>query len=177
MDIYHERQRQMLCAVHTLNNLFQDRNAYSKADLDAISYNLSPDAFVNPHKNMLGLGNYDVNVVMAALLLKEYEAVWFDKRLGLESLELQQIFGFVVNKPSNVNLIWLEVPIKRPHWFAVRKINDNYYNLDSKLSSPQCIGNEEKLVEFLTELLSLPAVQLLVIVEKSVAENSLWKRL
>lgn len=96
---------------------------------------------------------------------------------GLETLELQQIFGFVVNKPSNVNLIWLEVPIKRPHWFAVRKINDNYYNLDSKLSSPQCIGNEEKVVKFLTDMLSLPAVQLFIIVEKSVAENSLWKRL
>ena len=82
----------------------------------------------------------------------------------------------MVNKPSNVNLVWLEVPVKRPHWFAVRKINDDYYNLDSKLSSPQCIGNEDKLVEFLTELLSLSAVQLFVIVEKSVAENGLWKR-
>ena len=95
---------------------------------------------------------------------------------SLETLELHQIFGFVVNKPSNVNLVWLEVPIKRPHWFAVRKLNNNYYNLDSKLSSPECIGNEEKLVTFLTELLSLPAVQLFIIVDKSVAENSLWKR-
>lgn len=94
----------------------------------------------------------------------------------IECLNLQHIFGFVVNKPSNVNLVWLEVPIKRPHWFAVRKINDNYYNLDSKLSSPQCIGNEDKLCEFLRELLSLSAMQLFVIVEKSVAENSLWKR-
>ena len=96
---------------------------------------------------------------------------------GLDRLQLLQIFGFVVNKPSSVNLVWLEIPIKRPHWFAVRKINDNYYNLDSKLSSPQCIGNEEKLVAFLSELLSQPAVQLFVIVEKSVAENSIWKRL
>ena len=81
MEIYHERQRLMLCAVHSLNNLFQDRNAYSKEDLDAISYQLSPDAFVNPHKNMLGLGNYDVNVMMVALQQKNYEVVWFDKRL------------------------------------------------------------------------------------------------
>jgi len=48
--------------------------------------------------------------------------------------------------------------------------------LDSKLSSPECVGNEKKLFTFLTELLSLPAVQLLVIVEKSVAENNLWKK-
>lgn len=71
----------MLCAVHSLNNLFQDRNAYSKEDLDAISYQLSPDSFVNPHKNMLGLGNYDVNVMMVALQQKNYEVVWFDRRL------------------------------------------------------------------------------------------------
>ena len=81
MEIYHERQRLMLCAVHSLNNLFQDRNAYSKEDLDGISYQLSPDSFVNPHKNMLGLGNYDVNVMMVALQQKNYEVVWFDKRL------------------------------------------------------------------------------------------------
>ena len=36
----------------------------------------------------------------------------------VESLALQHIFGFVVNKPSNFNLVWLEVPIKRPHWFG-----------------------------------------------------------
>ena len=81
MDVYHERQRKMLCAVHALNNLFQEKDAYSKADLDAISYNLSPDTLFNPHKNVLGLGNYDVNVIMAALQLRDYETVWFDKRL------------------------------------------------------------------------------------------------
>lgn len=176
MEVYHERQRQMLCAVHTLNNLFQERNAYSKADLDAISYNLSPDSLVNPHKNVFGLGNYDVNVLMAALQLRDYEAVWFDKRLSLESLELQHIFGFVVNKPSNVNLIGLVVPFKGPHWFAIRKVNGSYYNLDSKLASPQSIGSEENFITFLTELLTLPAVQLFIIVEKNSAENNLWKK-
>lgn len=95
---------------------------------------------------------------------------------SLDILDLQHIFGFVVNKPSNVNIIGVEVPVKRPHWFAVRKINESYYNLDSKLSSPECVGNEERLFTFLTELLSLPAVQLLVIVKKSVAENNLWKK-
>ena len=29
---------------------------------------------------MLGLGNYDVNVMMAALQSRHYETVWFDKR-------------------------------------------------------------------------------------------------
>ncbi|XP_067045201.1 josephin-1-like [Acropora muricata] len=176
MEVYHERQRKMLCAVHALNNLFQEKDAYSKADLDAISYNLSPDTLVNPHKNALGLGNYDVNVIMAALQLRDYETVWFDKRLSLESLVLENIFGMVVNKPSSMNLVGLEIPFKRPHWLAIRKVNGSYCNLDSKLTSPQLLGSEENLIAFLTEVLSLEDAQLLIIVGKSEAENCLWKR-
>lgn len=42
---------------------------------------LSPNTMVTPHKkSMLGNGNYDVNVIMAALQTKGYEAVWWDKR-------------------------------------------------------------------------------------------------
>ena len=48
--------------------------------LDDLCYQLNSDSFINPHKNALGLGNYDVNVLMAALQLKDYETVWFDKR-------------------------------------------------------------------------------------------------
>lgn len=36
--------------------------------------------WINPHKSLLGLGNYDINVIMAALQLRGREAVWFDKR-------------------------------------------------------------------------------------------------
>jgi josephin len=35
---------------------------------------------INPHKSLLGLGNYDVNVIMASLQIKGFQAVWFDKR-------------------------------------------------------------------------------------------------
>jgi len=35
---------------------------------------------------------------------------------------------------------WLSLPLKRKHWYAVRFIGDNYYNLDSKLDAPQLIG-------------------------------------
>lgn len=44
-------------------------------------YRLSPSTLVTPHKkNMLGNGNYDVNVIMAALQTRGFEAVWWDKR-------------------------------------------------------------------------------------------------
>lgn len=35
---------------------------------------------------MLGFGNYDVNVLMAAVQKKECETVWFDKRKYVDLL-------------------------------------------------------------------------------------------
>jgi josephin len=60
--------------------LFQDGKAFKQDDLDGICSDLAPNSWVNPHKSVLGLGNYDINVIMSALQLKNYEAVWFDKR-------------------------------------------------------------------------------------------------
>ncbi len=77
--MYHERQRLQFCALHVLNNLFQDE-VFSKPELDDICYSLNPDATINPHKSMFGLGNYDVNVLTMALQLKDFQLIWFDKR-------------------------------------------------------------------------------------------------
>lgn len=106
--IYHEKQRRELCALHALNNVFQDGTAFSRDTLQDICQRcqrhpwvhtdmipcefwqvtcsfpfcrLSPSTLVTPHKkSMLGNGNYDVNVIMAALQTRGFEAVWWDKR-------------------------------------------------------------------------------------------------
>jgi len=49
-------------------------------ELDAICFSLTPNNYINPHRSILGIGNYDVNVLMAALQNKGYSAFWFDKR-------------------------------------------------------------------------------------------------
>ena len=41
---------------------------------------LAPDSYINPHRSMLGLGNYDVNVIILALQQKGFDTMWFDKR-------------------------------------------------------------------------------------------------
>lgn len=85
-SIYLEKQRRLLCALHALNNLLQDAQAFSKSDLDAICETLSPAGSPgrrrvgNPHRSLLGLGNYDVNVLIYALQQKGLTAIWFDKR-------------------------------------------------------------------------------------------------
>uniref|UniRef100_G1TSG2 Josephin-1 n=1 Tax=Oryctolagus cuniculus TaxID=9986 RepID=G1TSG2_RABIT len=82
-QIYHEKQRRELCALHALNNVFQDGQAFTSQLASCLICRLSPNTMVTPHKkSMLGNGNYDVNVIMAALQTKGYEAVWWDKLLG-----------------------------------------------------------------------------------------------
>ena len=39
----------------------------SKSILDEIATELAPDAWLNPHRSIFGLGNYDVNVLLIAL--------------------------------------------------------------------------------------------------------------
>ncbi|XP_021436877.2 josephin-1 isoform X2 [Oncorhynchus mykiss] len=120
--IYHEKQRRELCALHALNNVFQDGAAFSRDTLQDIYQRLSPGSLVTPHKkSMLGNGNYDVNVIMAALQTRGYEAVWWDKRRDVGSIALSNVTGFILNVPSNLRWGPLRLPLKRQHWIGVRE--------------------------------------------------------
>nr|XP_046207962.1 josephin-1-like isoform X2 [Oncorhynchus gorbuscha] len=120
--IYHEKQRRELCALHALNNVFQDGAAFSRDTLQDIYQRLSPGTLVTPHKkSMLGNGNYDVNVIMAALQIRGYEAVWWDKRRDVGSIALSNVMGFILNVPSNLRWGPLRLPLKRQHWIGVRE--------------------------------------------------------
>ena len=90
-NIYHEKQSRELCALHALNNLFQSETAFTVTELNNICYTLSPDTWVNPHKSSIGLGNYDVNVITAALNGKDHDLVWFDKRKDPRTIKLENI--------------------------------------------------------------------------------------
>ncbi|XP_069124665.1 josephin-2-like [Argopecten irradians] len=175
-DIYHERQVKELCALHALNNLYQDKKAFSKKDLDEVCIRLSPDHFINPHRSVLGFGNYDVNVIMAAVQKKNCETLWFDKRKDIKCLIPENIFGFILNIPTDYKWGVLRLPFKRKHWIAFRKIGDVYYNLDSKLDTPQVIGDEKILLGFLRQELEDEEKELLLVVHQDVERKGSWRR-
>ncbi|XP_076645271.1 josephin domain containing isoform X1 [Halictus rubicundus] len=172
-SIYHERQVKELCALHALNNLFQERG-FSKQELDKICYNLSPDVWINPHKSLLGLGNYDINVIMAALQQKGREAVWFDKRRDPTCLCLDNIEGFILNVPTEYKLGFVLLPLKRRHWIAVKKIHGAFYNLDSKLDSPQLIGKDHDLLVYLKDQIDSKEKELFVVVSTEIGSKQGW---
>lgn len=173
-SIYHERQVRELCALHALNNLFQVEGFFNKRELDTICNSLAPDVWINPHKSVLGLGNYDINVIMAALQTKGFEAVWFDKRKDPSHLNVQNICGFILNVPSDYKLGFVMLPLRRRHWIAIKSIRGTFYNLDSKLTSPQPIGSESELIEFLKNELRNKEKELFIIVNSETAKSHKW---
>lgn len=59
-------------------------------------------------------------------------------------LRLDNIEGFILNVPTEYKLGFVLLPLKRRHWIALKKIHGAFYNLDSKLDSPQLIGKVVK---------------------------------
>eukprot|EP00742_Colponemidia_sp_Colp-10_P010314 GILJ01011321.1.p1 GENE.GILJ01011321.1~~GILJ01011321.1.p1 ORF type:complete len:189 (-),score=17.97 GILJ01011321.1:549-1055(-) len=146
--LYHERQSMLFCAVHALNNLFQHKT-FSRHDLDCFAHQLAPDRIINPHKNLLGVGNYDVNVLMLALHRRGKHAEWFDSRHDIYNAALGDCFGLILNIPTKV---FRMMPVGR-HWLALKKVGRRWYNLDSKLKHPVPFETDESLKHFLHEKL------------------------
>nr|XP_025705775.1 josephin-2 isoform X1 [Callorhinus ursinus]XP_025705776.1 josephin-2 isoform X1 [Callorhinus ursinus]XP_025705777.1 josephin-2 isoform X1 [Callorhinus ursinus] len=119
-SVYHERQRLELCAVHALNNVLQQQ-LFSQEAADEICKRLAPDSRLNPHRSLLGTGNYDVNVIMAALQGLGLATVWWDRRRPLSQLALPQVLGLILNLPSPMSLGLLSLPVRRRHWVALRQ--------------------------------------------------------
>ncbi|XP_037676234.1 josephin-2 isoform X1 [Choloepus didactylus] len=137
---------------------------------------LAPDSRLNPHRSLLGTGNYDVNVIMAALQGLGLAAVWWDRRRPLSQLVLPQVLGLILNLPSPVSLGLLSLPLRRRHWVALRQVDGVYYNLDSKLRAPQALGGEDGVRAFLAAVLAQGPCEVLLVVTKEVEGKGSWLR-
>ncbi|XP_012498587.1 PREDICTED: josephin-2 isoform X1 [Propithecus coquereli] len=137
---------------------------------------LAPDSRLNPHRSLLGTGNYDVNVIMAALQGLGLAAVWWDRRRPLSQLALPQVLGLILNLPSPVSLGLLSLPLRRRHWVALRQVDGVYYNLDSKLRAPEALGDEDGVRAFLAAALAQGLCEVLLVVTKEVEEKGCWLR-
>ena len=158
-QIYHERQRLQYCLLHALNNLFQEKDIFTRAKLNAIAEKLSLDdpnketwtplsVLFKPHHNMI-TGNYDINVLTAALEGKGKSAIWHDRRNGASSIDLDGAEDTLMGIMLNISVrrfggIW-----NGRHWFTLRKMGGLWYNLDSDLKSPQSFKDVEEVKKFL----------------------------
>ncbi|KGN47100.1 josephin-like protein [Cucumis sativus] len=164
--VYHERQKLQLCLLHALNNLFQEKDAFTRANLNAIAEKLVRDVpnqetwtplsiVFKPHHNTV-TGNYDINVLISALEEKGKSVVWHDHRNGAFSIDLDgpdhtcKLMGIVLNvSVRRFGGIW-----KSRHWVALRKIDGLWYNLDSDLPDPHPFKDTDELRQFLDHVIN-----------------------
>ena len=77
--------------------------------------------------------------------------VWFDKRKCPGTINLDSLQGCILNVPNDWKVGWVTLPFNRKHWIAFKKIRGSWYNLDSKMKSPEEIGDEEAFNKYLKE--------------------------
>lgn len=173
-QIYHEKQRLQFCMLHALNNLLQEKDSFTRAELDAIADKLvhedpnrdswTPLSIIfKPHHNVL-TGNYDVNVLITALESRRKRVVWHDRRNGASSINLfgETLMGLMLNIPvTKFGGLW-----RGRHWVALRSIGGLWYNLDSDLAAPKPFQREEEAKRFLDSAISQGAELLLVLDDK-----------
>ena len=141
--IYWERQDSLLCAVHCLNNLLQGQY-YSEFALSTIALQLFQQEknLLNNSNNLENRhvddnGNFSIDVITTAL--KNFNIEIYNSGQHIDNSILQHD-GFILNFEH--------------HWIAIRRINNQYYNLNFLFKQgPQLITSEFYLVAYLAQLI------------------------
>ncbi|KAM4013972.1 ataxin-3 [Anomaloglossus baeobatrachus] len=152
--IFHEKQEGSLCAQHCLNNLLQGEY-FSPVELSTIAMQLDEQermrmaegglataeyrTFVEqPSGNMDDSGFFSIQVISDALRVWGLELILFNspeyQTLGIDPINER---AFICNY--------------KEHWFTVRKLGKQWFNLNSLLTGPELIS-DTYLALFLAQL-------------------------
>ncbi|KAK9499248.1 hypothetical protein O3M35_002318 [Rhynocoris fuscipes] len=154
--IFHEKQQGSLCAQHCLNALLQgpyftpvdlatlaqrmdeeERMRMAESGVDSDDY----QKFIQqPSGNMDDSGYFSVQVISSALEVWGLELVPYNSSEPLATEAQQQ--------PENMVAYICNY---RDHWFTIRKLGHQWFNLNSLLSGPQLISTTY-LAIFLAQL-------------------------
>ncbi|XP_048511548.1 ataxin-3-like isoform X3 [Athalia rosae] len=161
-SIFHEKQEGYLCAQHCLNALLQgpyfnavdlanlahqmdeeERIRMAESGIDSEEYRLFLESilFQQPSGNMDDSGYFSVQVISSAL------KVWGLDLILYNSTEPTALMA--QNDPSGMSAYICNY---KGHWFTIRKIGKQWFNLNSMLSGPQLIS-DTYLAMYLAQLL------------------------
>ncbi|XP_006240550.1 ataxin-3 isoform X5 [Rattus norvegicus] len=152
-SIFHEKQEGSLCAQHCLNNLLQGEY-FSPVELSSIAHQLDEEerlrmaeggvtsedyrTFLQPSGNMDDSGFFSIQVISNALKVWGLELILFN------SPEYQRLRIDPINERSFICNY-------KEHWFTVRKLGKQWFNLNSLLTGPELIS-DTYLALFLAQL-------------------------
>ncbi|EEB11731.1 Ataxin-3, putative [Pediculus humanus corporis] len=145
-SIYFEKQEGSLCAQHCLNALLQgpyftavdlamhaqnlddeERIRMAESGIDSIEYR---NFLEQPSGNMDDSGYFSVQVISSCL------SVW-----GLELVRYGSTEKKALEAKQNPELMKAYICNYKDHWFTVRKLAHQWFNLNSLSSGPKLISN------------------------------------
>ena len=131
--IYHERQQSSLCGQHCLNNLLQT-NYFSAPDLSEIALELDKTEARLGVNNLVS-GNVSEDGFFSVQVLRDA----LKKFHGLTLVSWTSEEGKdTVSDPTTQNAFIINA---REHWYAIRKLNGHWWNLNSLEPQPQFISS------------------------------------
>ncbi|XP_076169777.1 uncharacterized protein LOC143147921 isoform X2 [Ptiloglossa arizonensis] len=155
--IFHEKQEGYLCAQHCLNALLQgpyfnavdlanfghqmdeeERIRMAESGVDSEDYKLFLE---QPSGNMDDSGYFSVQVISSAL------KVW-----GLELVPYNSTESAALVAQKDPSQMKAYICNYKGHWFTIRKIGKQWFNLNSMLNGPQLIS-DTYLAMYLAQLL------------------------
>ena len=138
--VYWERQEiDLLCAVHAINSLLQ----YPCWEIVALatiaqSFDDEEQNLVNNYSmkgnNVEDSGNFSIQAISKALNLQDFNVEYFNPKKDPRIEE-----GFICNYSA--------------HWISLRKIKENWYNLNSLALRPELIS-ELYLLEYINQIMN-----------------------
>jgi ataxin-3 len=140
--IYHEQQESALCGQHCLNNLLQGPH-FTAVDLGDIASSLDEEERrlqaheINLNRfqsnNVDDAGNFSIQVLKNALIrYNKCDLVpWHQNPKDTARPEMMEA-TYETNKAFVVN--------RSNHWFTIRKIRNNWWNLNSTSERPELIS-------------------------------------
>ncbi|XP_786733.3 ataxin-3 isoform X1 [Strongylocentrotus purpuratus] len=153
-SIFHEKQEGSLCAQHCLNSLLQG-SYFSAVDLASIAQDLDDVEGAHmaeggvdsveylrfqeqPSTNMDDSGFFSVQVISKALFVWELVSIPIgSSEAGIASVYPERECAFICNF--------------REHWLTIRKLGNQWFNLNSLLTGPELIS-DTYLSMFLAQL-------------------------
>ncbi|XP_054013594.1 ataxin-3-like isoform X1 [Hylaeus anthracinus] len=155
--IFHEKQEGYLCAQHCLNALLQgpyfnavdlanfgqqmdeeERIRMAESGIDSEDYKLFLE---QPSGNMDDSGYFSVQVISSAL------TVW-----GLELVPYNSTESAALVAQKDPSQMKAYICNYKGHWFTIRKIGKQWFNLNSMLNGPQLIS-DTYLAMYLAQLM------------------------
>ncbi|XP_035281363.1 ataxin-3 isoform X1 [Anguilla anguilla] len=153
-SIFHEKQEGSLCAQHCLNNLLQGEY-FTPVELSSIAHQLDEEERMRmaeggvtsveyrtflqqPSGNMDDSGFFSIQVISNAL------GVWGLELVLFNSPEYQRLMIDPINEKAFICNY-------KEHWFTVRKLGQQWFNLNSLLTGPELIS-DTYLALFLAQL-------------------------